>query len=380
MADKLDGLIISEILADNAGSSAVDVDGDGNTSKADGFIEIQSTNGGPLSLDGYELWSQKQGLLYSFGSSDTIGAGQTATVVGNYTGSPPAGYYSAGIPENGNWLPDGEGQKFDSIFLVNSVTGNYVVLSYGQPPSAPVLPNGFPGTTRIGAGESINSNAPNGTAFARDANGVFTESTPTPNTPGVTCFVTGTLIETDSGPVRVEMLQPGMRVKTLDSGWQPLRARRTTFVTAAMILAQPALAPVRIPKGMLGATRALDVSGAHCLFWRDGQAELLFGNAEVLVPAHFLLGHGAERKPKDPRPVIYHHLLFDRHEILTAHGVWSESLFLGEQARHGRSALAQWDIAADIALRDIAHVQTARPVLRAFEMQVLLGVGMAKAA
>ncbi|WP_162798306.1 lamin tail domain-containing protein [Sulfitobacter sp. SK011] len=82
MADRLNDLIISEVLADNAGGAAIDTDGDGNTNKSDEFIELQNTSGSVLSLDGYEVWSQKNGLLYSFGATDTIAAHGTATIVG----------------------------------------------------------------------------------------------------------------------------------------------------------------------------------------------------------------------------------------------------------------------------------------------------------
>ena len=92
MADKLDGILISEVLADNAGGSAIDTDGDGNTNKSDEFIELQNATNSTISLDGFELWSEKNGLLYSFGPGDTIDPGGTATVVGNYTGTPPAGF------------------------------------------------------------------------------------------------------------------------------------------------------------------------------------------------------------------------------------------------------------------------------------------------
>ena len=56
MANFLNGvLFISEIMADNAGANAVDVDGDGVANKADEFVEIQNAGGGPVSLDGYML-------------------------------------------------------------------------------------------------------------------------------------------------------------------------------------------------------------------------------------------------------------------------------------------------------------------------------------
>lgn len=380
MADRLDGLIISEILADNAGKNAVDIDGDGRINKADEFIEIQNTSANAISLDGFQLWSGTSGLLFGFGAGATVGAGQTATIIGNYTGTPPAGFYSAGLPENGNWLADGEAQRFDSIFFVNSNTGEYMVLSYGQPPRVPVLPAGFPGTTRIGAGETINSGAPNGTSFLRDANGNFVEGPPTPNTPGITCFVTGTLIDTEEGPLPVETLRPGVGLLTRDNGFQPLLARRTTGITANMIVQTPMLAPVRIGAGTFGATQNIDVSGAHALLWCDVQAELLFGNAEVLVPARHLLGQGATPTPRTSEAFAYHHLLLAQHEVLCAHGVWSESLFMGDQALRARTELSQWDIHRDVVLRDIRHTETARPLLHAYEVEALLNMKNRRAA
>ena len=80
MADFLNGIFISEILADHAGGQAVDVDGDGNTNKADEFIEMGNASGAPISLDGYELWSETNGLLFAFDADDVLNAGGTATV------------------------------------------------------------------------------------------------------------------------------------------------------------------------------------------------------------------------------------------------------------------------------------------------------------
>jgi hypothetical protein len=372
MADRLDGLIISEILADNAGNAATDTDGDGRTNKADEFVEIQNASNSAMSLDGYEIWSEKQGQLYSFGATDTIAANGTATVVGNYTGAPPTGFYSAGVSENTNWLPDGEGQKFDSIFLVNTATGDYVVLSYGQPPRAPTLPANFPGTTRIGAGEQINSNAPNGTAFSRNVDGDFVERAPTPDTPGVPCFVKGTLIETDRGVVAVEHLAPGAKVATRDRGWQPILAIRAVHVSAAMLRADPDLQPVILPPGTQGAKTALSVSPSHRIMLQGAQSQLLFGSPEVLVAAHHLVGAGAIRARTTGQPVVYYHLLLERHEILQVHGIWTETLFIGDIAVPGRTCLAQWQIDKGVNLRMLRHNATARPVLRGFEAQLML--------
>lgn len=185
MAIFLNGvLFISEIMADNAGANAVDVDGDGVANKADEFVEIQNAGGGPVSLDGYQIWSASNGLLYNFQSSDVIAGGGTATIIGEYTGTPPTNTYEATTNNAINFLPDGEGSLNDTIYLVDTNTGQYVAVAYGNPPN-PTMPTGFPGTTNVGT-EEITTTVVNGTSIQRDNDGVLTEAAPTVFAAGAT--------------------------------------------------------------------------------------------------------------------------------------------------------------------------------------------------
>jgi hypothetical protein len=59
--------------------------------------------------------------------------------------------------------------------------------------------------------------------------------------------------------------------------------------------------------------------------WR---AELLFGETEVLVPAVHLVD-GRRIRLRTGGTVDYIHLIFDRHEIVTAAGIPSESCYPG---------------------------------------------------
>jgi len=371
MSDKLDGIIISEVLADNAGGSAIDTDNDGNTNKSDEFIELQNSTGSSISLDGFEVWSEKNGLLYAFGSGDSIAAGDTATIVGNYSGTVPSDYYDGGVSEGTDWIPDGEGQKYDSIFLVNSATGEYVVLSYGNPPRSPTLPSSFPGTTRIGAGETISSTAPNGTAFSRDANGDFQEATPTPDDPGVPCFVNGSKIRTSRGDVPIEWLAPGDKILTRDNGYASLRAIRSTKVSRAAMRRNPDLIPITLPAGALGNNRPLRLSASHRVLIRNWSAELFFGTNEVLVAAGNAVGFGGITRDPCQKPVTYFHLLFDRHEIIRANGCWVESLFFGDVTHRKIGIYDNWNLAEGLQLESIRHMQTARLVLKSHQTQVL---------
>jgi hypothetical protein len=140
----------------------------------------------------------------------------------------------------------------------------------------------------------------------------------------VPCFVAGAQIETDRGPVRVQDITPGDLVLTLDHGYQPVRWHGVRTVAAL-----GSLAPVRIPAGTFGDHGALAVSPQHRLHVAGWRAQLYAGEDEVLVKAIHLVRAGRLAQDQRGGQVTYHHLLFDRHEIIRAEGLWSESYFPG---------------------------------------------------
>jgi len=143
------------------------------------------------------------------------------------------------------------------------------------------------------------------------------------------CFTLGTLIDTPAGPRRIETLVPGDLVLTRDHGPQPLRWIGKTRLTAADLRAAPHHRPVRISAGALGdglPLRPLTLSPQHRLLISGWRAELLFGEVEVLVPALALVGDRAARVTDLPEGVVYLHLLFDHHEVISAEGAEVESL------------------------------------------------------
>lgn len=375
MPDTVDGLFISEVLADNPSQGGFDTDGDGNTNKTDEFVEIQNNSTSTVSLDGFEIWSETNGLLYAFTAGDTIAPGETAVVVGNYSGTPPSGYYDAGLPEGNsnasNFLPDGEGNKSDSIFLVNSTTGEYVVLSYGVPPQTPSPPLGFPGTVQLGPGESINSDSPNGTAFARDASGVLVEiNPPTPGVPNIPCFLEGTCIQTVRGNVRIENLKPRDLIETLDNGPQPLRAMRRSHVRALTLFREPRARPIMFPN-MPGYDPLL-LSPSHRILLRTAVAELLFEETEVLASAQNTLGAMGVSQLNAKHQINYYHLLFDRHELICANGYWCESLYMGAVTRASFADAVGWRTDPAISLSEISHSSVVRRVLSGYETSAML--------
>ena len=377
MPDFLNGLFFSEILADNAGGGAVNVNGQGGTNKQDEFVEIQNNTSSVIDLGGYQIWSDKHGLLHSFSPGDEIQPGGTATVVGTYN-NPPAGFYGANgnnnsASGNGGFLEDGEGSKNDTLYLVDP-DGDYIRLSYGQNAQVPSsLPSGFPaGGSLQGAGEITSSGAPNATSILRDADGELVEGTPTAGIPGLVCFAVGTVITTCDADVAVEDLRPGRRVPTLSGEEVTLRAVRRAPIGRGILRWNPDLRPVLVPAGALGNTRPLHLSPAHRVLLRDARADFLFGSLEVLAPVRHLVGYQGIHVESSEAPVTYFHLLFDRHEVIRASGCWSESLFLGEVAHAGIDAVQGWQVQSGIDLATMSHDATARPVLKRHETALLL--------
>jgi hypothetical protein len=140
----------------------------------------------------------------------------------------------------------------------------------------------------------------------------------------VPCFVAGTRIDTRRGPVRVEDVVVGDLVLTLDDGWQPVR-----WHGARQVASTGALAPVLIPAGTFGDHGALAVSPQHRLYLTGWRAELYCGEGEVLIKAIHLARSGRLQQARSGLPVTYHHLMFDRHQIIRAEGMWSESYHPG---------------------------------------------------
>jgi hypothetical protein len=143
----------------------------------------------------------------------------------------------------------------------------------------------------------------------------------------IPCFTPGTMISTARGEVAVKDLRVGDQVVTRDNGLQTLRWVGTKRLSLADLIVSPALRPVEIGAGALGhglPLRAMAVSPQHRMLIEGARAEMLFGEAEVLVAAaHLTVLAGVEVKLTSA--VRYIHVMFDRHEIICANGAWTES-------------------------------------------------------
>ncbi|MCB2093098.1 MAG: Hint domain-containing protein [Rhodobacteraceae bacterium] len=191
----------------------------------------------------------------------------------------------------------------------------------------------------------------------------------------IPCFVAGTRIATPDGEVPVEALKPGDLVLTHDDGPQPLR-----WVGRRTVAAQGSFAPIRIQAGTFGDHGALLVSPQHRVLIGDSTAELLFGEAEVLVAAKDLVD-GQSVHVVEGGMVEYVHLLFDRHQVIYSAGLTTESFLPGPQTTQSFEREIVDEICAIFAELDPetgeGYSPAARQMLKGYEARVWMAKGLA---
>lgn len=189
----------------------------------------------------------------------------------------------------------------------------------------------------------------------------------------IPCFTDGTLIDTPNGPRAVELLAEGDLVMTVDGGGPlPLRGVLRRTLGLADLIARPHLRPISFAPGAVGNERQLTVSPQHRMLVSGWQAELHFFESELLVPAKFLVNGTSVRVAPLDKPVTYHHLLFDGHQLIWSEGAISESMDPSGDAA-GRAAVKEelGEVFPDIAAPGSGR-PTSRQVLRRYEAAVLL--------
>jgi len=167
------------------------------------------------------------------------------------------------------------------------------------------------------------------------------------NTLSVLCFTRGALIETARGPQPVETLKVGDAVPVARGGTQQIRWISSTKLGAADLAQHPEHRPVRITTGALGGglpLRDLLVSRQHRMLVTSKVVERMFGTAAALVAAIRMTALPGIYVDEDVTEVEYFHILFDTHEIITAEGAPSESLFTGPEALKSVPAAARAEL------------------------------------
>lgn len=189
-----------------------------------------------------------------------------------------------------------------------------------------------------------------------------------PGLESIICFTPGARVLTQWGERPVETLQPGERIATRDHGLQPIR-----WIGKRTLCGRGDCAPVAIASGVMGGTGALILSPRHRVLFTGYRAELLFGESEVLVAAgHLVNGRDVTVTPRDE--VTYIHIMLDRHEVIYASGIATESFYAGDAALSAVDPAAREELFATFPeLRSAPgrHRDTARPCLRRYEAALL---------
>lgn len=153
----------------------------------------------------------------------------------------------------------------------------------------------------------------------------------------VPCFTPGTSIATPAGERLVEDLRVGDRIITRDNGLQEIRWIGRKTLDWKVLNANPHLKPVLIRQGSLGhglPERDLMVSPNHRVLVANDRTSLYFEEHEVLVSAKHLLD-SRDVRIVDSLGTTYLHFMFDRHEVVLANGVWTESFQPGDWSLKG---------------------------------------------
>ncbi|MEL6690831.1 MAG: Hint domain-containing protein [Pseudomonadota bacterium] len=149
------------------------------------------------------------------------------------------------------------------------------------------------------------------------------------------CFTPGTQIRVAEGAVDVASLKPGDLVQTKDNGLQQVLWTGSRRITGARLHVMPELAPIRMVESALGAGRPDDellVSPEHRMLLQGAPARDLFNCDEVLVSARDLVNGDTIWIDRMVREVTYVHVLFERHEIVFANGLETESFHPAQAA------------------------------------------------
>jgi hypothetical protein len=145
---------------------------------------------------------------------------------------------------------------------------------------------------------------------------------------GVICFTPGTRLITPDGPNLIENLRPGDLIQTRDNGAQQVLWTGHRRMSGARLYAMPHLRPIRFRANAMGPYRPdadLLVSPQHRMLVKGASAQALFNTPEVLVAAENLINDHSITVDHTMREVIYVHVLLERHNVIWANGLETES-------------------------------------------------------
>jgi len=157
---------------------------------------------------------------------------------------------------------------------------------------------------------------------------------------GVPCFTPGIRIATARGAVPVEQIRVGDLLQTADNGFQPVIWTGCRELSADDLKHNPHLRPILLnPGGVLANDTALLVSPQHRFMVNRRHLGDLGGGNEAFLRARLLQDLTPDTAVSSTRcaGVSYIHLMTERHQVIFAEGVATETFWPGPEALCGLS-------------------------------------------
>ncbi|RED11380.1 Hint domain-containing protein [Pontivivens insulae] len=333
------GIVISEILADPNGINNFDTDGDGTARGGDEFIELRNDSDGAIDIGGLEFWDRGRGGWYTVPDGTILQPDATFTVVRDVAagGSLPSGGPNDVVAESG-FGQNVINNNGDNVVIYDPDADEYIqALFNGDAEDDPVGGPGYAGfsatATQIGVTDDFGSDVDGQSMQLGPGGNEYFTGTPTPAAENI-CFCSGARILTPTGPRLIETLGVGDLVITRDRGMCAIRWVGRRDITWRDQLAQPSLRPILIRAGALGPDAPqfdLRLSPQHRVVCRlPGGASL---HSHGLIAVVSLLGRPGVEIDESGASFSYHHIALDRHEVIFAEGLPTETLLFGKQAR-----------------------------------------------
>lgn len=384
--------VLTGPLSTNAGDDVVTLSGgttiNGSVYMGNGDDTLSATSGtitGSAEFgsgsDSLSLWGTAdiQGSVKLGSGDDTLSLGDMAQIAGNVlTGTGDDTVTLSGRATVDGHLSTGRGDDIVDIGARATIGGS-VKLGKGDDTitveTGAAITNlhggsGFD-TLRLGPNTRVEmqDGTDHGTVYYLNDDGTDTgQSFTFRSIENITCFTLGTKIISERGAMAIEDLTVGDRVWTMDAGLQPI-----AWIGRATVPATGALAPIRIRAGAMDNTRDLLVSPQHRMMLDGWRVELHCAADEVLAPAKSLVNDDTIRRVEGG-VVTYVHIAFERHQIVIAEGIPSESFYPGAQALSALDTAARDEILALFPHWACPHMRPdlARPVLTTAEARTVV--------
>ncbi len=158
---------------------------------------------------------------------------------------------------------------------------------------------------------------------------------------GIPCFTSDVLLATKRGAVPAGRIQVGDMLQTADNGFQPVIWVGKRTLSQADLAERPHLRPYCVrPGGLLTPERPMLLSPQHRLlagpkaFGQGTQFGESFLSAKLLAE----IDKNCTQQTGTAAPVTYVHLMTERHEVIFAEGIATETFWPGPEAVRGLCA------------------------------------------